>query len=212
MDALINIVVALPFASAGLFFLNKGMKRTSAFFVTSYWGNSKQKFKDSIMGNLYLSLGISFFVVAGFSAIGNLHWMILPTALCFGTLILPIGVLGLYWRKFQAEKLWDEHFPSGKLAHSNEPLEPTIQQKVDLSGVKTPRRMQLTAALSALLFFGATFYLLNQGEANISFWPGLLIKLFISFLLAFGAFMTIVSSDLSRRVQKLREGEPIDDD
>jgi hypothetical protein len=56
------------------------------------------------------------------------------------------------------------------------------------------------------------YALLSMIGWNGSILSGLLFRLFVSGLLAFGIFMTIGSAALSRRIQRMRDGELLDDD
>ena len=90
--------------------------------------------------------------------------------------------------------------------------EPTKQNKIDLSKIKIARRTAITAFLIALFVFFALYFLLYTIGWNGSAVSGLIFRLFVSGLTAFGIFMTITSASLSRRIQKLRDGEVLDDD
>jgi len=56
------------------------------------------------------------------------------------------------------------------------------------------------------------YFLLYTIGWNGSDLTGIIFGLFVSGLLALGIFMTIASASLSRRIQKMRDGEPLDDD
>lgn len=86
------------------------------------------------------------------------------------------------------------------------------QNKIDPSKLKISRRTMVTAFLIALLVFSGMYFVLFKIGWNGSVLSGLLFRLFVSGLLAFGIFMTIISTTLSRRLQNLRDGEPLDDD
>jgi pilus assembly protein TadC len=78
--------------------------------------------------------------------------------------------------------------------------------------VKVPRRVTISAAAIALLVFLVMLFLLSKVEWNGSYWAGILALFLFSGLSSFSVFMMIISTFLSRRIQKLQNGEPFDDD
>lgn len=209
---LINLVVALPFVASGVLLCAKGIKLMNRFFYNDYRGNSREKFKDSLTGNITFSLGLTLLLTSVATVTGVFGLWILPLSGCFTAFFLPIAVVGGYWQKFLAEKLWGGFIPTVRTMYGYDEQDSPPQRNVDFSKVKVPRRVIVTAAAIALFVFGSIFYLLNQTHWNIPFLVGILIQVVMSALVAFGTFMIIVSSDLSRRVQKLRMGEPLDDE
>jgi predicted membrane chloride channel (bestrophin family) len=212
-DLLLRIVIALPFGVGAVTFCVFGIKRFERFFFMDYQGNSNERFKDNLIGNLFIGLGVGCLLAAVFAyQEGKLSWSLLPLALCFGGLVIPVGVLGAYGRSYQANKLWGGLMPIVREKYGYAQPETANQHKIDPSKIKIPRRTMLTAFLLALLVFFGMYFLLAIIGWNGSVLSGILFRLFVSGLLAFGIFMTIGSASLSRRIQKMREGEPLDDE
>ena len=212
-NLLLRIIIAFPFGVGAVIFCTIGVKRVGRFFFMDYQGNSKERFKDNLVGNVFNGLGVGCLLSAFFAfQEGQWSWGLLPLSLCFGGLIIPIGVLGAYWRSYQANKLWDGFLPIVREKYGYAQPETTKQHRIDPSKVKLPRRTMITAFLIGLLVFFGMYFLLSTIGWNASEWTGLLFRLFVSGLLALGIFMTIASASLSRRIQRMRDGEPIDDD
>ena len=124
--------------------------------------------------------------------------------------MIPIGVLGAYWRSYLANKLWGGFMPIDREQYGYTQPHPAKEQKIDPSKIRLPRRVIITALSLALLVFFGLYLLLSRIGWNGSVWSGLIFRWFISGLTAFGIFMVITSAALSRRIQKLRNGEPLD--
>jgi len=212
-NLLARIIIAFPFGIGAVVFCIIGVKRIGRFFIMDYQGNSKERFKDNLVGNVFMGLGVGCLLSAFFAyQAGELSWSLVPLSLCFGGLTIPIGVLGAYWRSYQANKLWGGFKPIVREKYAYTQSEAPIQKKIDRSKVKIPRRTMITAFLLALLVFFGMYFLLSTVRWNGGVMSGLLFRLFVSGLTALGIFMTIVSTSLSRRIQKLRDGEPLDND
>jgi hypothetical protein len=212
-NLLSRIIIAFPFGIGAIVFCTIGVKRTGRFFLMDYQGNSKERFKDNLVGNVFNGLGIGCLLLAFFAfQEGELSWSLLPLSLCFGGLIIPIGVLGGYWRSYQMNKLWGGFMPMAREKYGYAQSQPATQFKLDPSKIKIPRRTIFTAFLIALLVFFGMYALLDTIGWNGSVLTGLLFRLFVSGLLAFGIFMTIASASLSRRIQRMKDGELLDDD
>jgi polyferredoxin len=212
-DLLSRIIIAFPFGVGAAVFCALGIKRTGRFFLMDYQGNSKERFRDNLVGNVFIGLGVGCLLSAYFAfQEGALSWSLLPLALCFGGLVIPIGVLGAYWRSYQANKLWGGFMPMVRERYGYAQSEAMKQHKIDPSKVKIPRRTMITAFLLAVLVFFGMYFLLTTIGWNGSVLSGLIFRLFVSGLTALGIFMTIASASLSRRIQKMRDGEPLDDD
>ena len=208
-----RIIIAFPLGIGAVAFFVVGMKRFSRFFMMDYQGNSKERFKDNLVGNVFMGLGVGCLISAIFAfQEGLLSWSLLPLSLCFGTFVIPIGVLGAYWRSYMTNKLWGGFMPIVREKYGYAQPEPAKQHKIDPSKIKIPRRTAITAFLIALLVFFGLYFLLYTIGWNGSVLSGLIFRLVISGMMAFGIFMTIASAALSRRIQKLRNGEPLDDD
>jgi hypothetical protein len=208
-----RIIITLPFAIGAIVFCTLAVKRYGHFFFIDYQGNAKARFKDNFVGNVFMGLGVGCLVSAFFAyQEGELNWSLLPLALCFGGLTIPIGILGAYWRSYQANKLWGGFLPIVREKYGYAQPQTVTQHKIDPSKVPIPRRTMIAAFLLALLAFFGMYFLLSTMGWNASEWPGLLFRLFVSGLLALGIFMTIASASLSRRIQRIRDGEPLDDD
>ena len=215
-DLVLRSMIAFPFGIAAVILWAVGVKRFEHFFFMDYQGNSKARFKDNVIGNLFIGLGVGCLLPAFFVfQEDKLSWSflsILPVSLCFAGIIVPIGVLGTYWRSYQVNKLWGGFLPMVRERYGYAQPEAAKQHKIDPSKIKLPRRTILTAFLLALLAFFAMYFLLSIIGWNGSALSGLVFRLFVSGLLAFGTFMTIGSASLSRRIQRMRDGEPLDDD
>ena len=208
-----RIISAFPFGIGAVVFCIMGTKRLGRFFMMDYQGNSKERFKDNLIGNAFIALGVSFLLPAMFVfQEGELSWNILSISLCIGALIIPIGVLGAYWRSYSANKLWGGFMPIVREQYGYAQPHPARQQKIDPSKIRLPRRVIITAFSVALLLFFGLYFLLNRTGWNGSVWSGLIFRLFVSGLTAIGIFITIASVALSRRIQKLRDGETLEDD
>jgi hypothetical protein len=208
-----RIIIAFPFVIGAISFFIIGTKRFGRFFMLDYQGNSKERFKDNLVGNVFIALGVGCLLAAIFSfQEGELSWSLLPLSLCFGVFILPIGILGAYWGSYMTNKLWGGFMPIVREKYGYAQPKPGKRPKIDPSKVKIPRRTTITAFLIALLVFFGLYFLLYKIGWNGSVLSGLIFRLFVSSLTAFGIFMTIASASLSRRIQKLRDGEPLDDD
>src|SRR5687767_9340065 len=138
-NLLTSIILALPFGIGAAEFCTIAVKRFGRFFIMDYQGNSKARFKDNLAGNVFMGLGIGCLISAFFVyQEGKLAWNLLPLLLCFGGFIIPIGILGNYWRSYQMHKLWGGFMPFVQ-AQSGYPQK-NPQNKIDPSKVKIPRR------------------------------------------------------------------------
>jgi hypothetical protein len=109
-DLLLRSMIAFPFGVAVVILWVVGIKRFERFFFMDYQGDSKARFKDNVIGHLFIGLGIGCLLPAFFVfQEDKLSWSflsILPVSLCLVGIIVPIGVLGAYWRSYQVNKLW----------------------------------------------------------------------------------------------------------
>lgn len=217
-DLFIRALFAIPFGLGAIILCIKGGKDYSRFLYKDYQGNSKERFKDNLYSNLYMGLGMSCLLIAimGFQiGISDIKALlgILPVALCMGAFIIPIGILGAYWRSYQLNTLWGGFMPSIRVRYGYAPPELPTQQKVNLSNVKLPPRVTITAAAVALLVFIGVIviYFLSHAKWNGPAWVGILVLILFASLSSFGVFMTIISASLSRRIQKMKNGETLDD-
>lgn len=136
---------------------------------------------------------------------------IIPVSICMGALIIPIGVLGAYWRSYQTNWLWGGFLPTVRTWYGYAQPESEKPKKIDPTKVRVPRRVTISAAVVSMAVFLGMMLLLHKTGWNGPAWTGFLIMFIFSGLLSFSVYMTIVSSALSRRIQKLQNGEPIDD-
>ncbi len=212
-----RIIVAFPIGIGAIAFFAISMKRIERFFMIDYQGNSKERFKDNLIGNVFIALSMGCLISVFFVFLaGTLSWGLILYSLIFGAFvgafILPIGVLGAYWRSYMSNKLWGGFMPIAREYYGYAQPEPAKINKIDPSKIKIPRRTIISAFLIALLVFFGLYYFLSTIGWNGSPLSGFMFRSFISGLFAFGIFMTIISVALSRRIQKLRNGEPLDDD
>jgi uncharacterized membrane protein YidH (DUF202 family) len=212
-DLLTRTIIVLPFGIGTVVFFFLGIKRFSRFFMMDYQGNTKERFKDNLVGNVFMGLGIGCLMAAIFAfQEGALSWDLLPVSLCFGGFIIPIGILGAYWRSYTSQKLWGGFMPIVREKYGYGQTEAAKQKKIDLSKLKLPRRTIITALLIALIVFFTLHFLLYTWGWNGREMSGIIFRLFVSGLTAFGIFMTIVSAALSRRIQRIRDGESLEND
>lgn len=214
---LFRMVFAIPFGIGAVFFFIKGIKRFDRFLFQDYFGSSKERFKDNLISNLYICLGAACIIITVMWIqidVQNIKplLLIIPTGLCVGAFVLPISVLGAYWRSYQMNKLWGGFMPTIRANHGYAQPESAKQQKIDPVKIKVPRRVTITAAATALLIFFGMLFLLSKVQWNGPAWVGILFPVLFSGLMAFSVFMIIISTSLSRRIQKLRNGDLLDDD
>ncbi len=208
-----RIIITFPLGIGGIAFIVVGMKRFNRFFMMDYQGNSKERFKDNLVGNVFMGLGIACFISAIFAFQEGLpSWTILPLSLCFGAFVIPIGILGAYWRSYMTNTFWGGFMPIVREKYGYTQPEPAKQARIDPSKIKIPRRTIFTAFLIAMLVFFGLYFLLYTIGWNGSVLAGLIFRLGVSGMMAFSIFMTIATASLSCRIQKLRNGEPLDDD
>jgi hypothetical protein len=209
-DIILKIIIATPFGISAIVFFIIGFKRIERFFMVDYQGNHKEKFKDNFFGNVYMVLGVTCFGLAIiFSQEGRLYWDFLLIPLCFGLFILPISILGAYWRSYMTNKLWGGFMPIVRKHYGYAQPDPSKQGKFDPLKIKIPRRRVIIAILAALFAFLCSFYLISLVGWNGNALSGTIFRLFLSGLVALSIFMTIISVSLSRRILKLRERETL---
>jgi len=212
-NLLSGIIISFAFGIGAVIFFILAVKRIGRFFMMDYQGNSKERFKDNLLGNIYMALGIACILPAFFSfQYGNLKWDILSVSLCFGAIILPIGILGAYWRSYTMNKLWGGFMPLVREQYGYAQPQSSVERKIDMSKIKLSRRTTITAALVALLGAVSIYFVLYISGWNGSPLSGIIFRIFVSGLLALGIFMRIGSVALSRKIQKLRDGEVLDED
>ena len=212
-DLTLRIIVTFPFAVGAMVFCVMAIKRYERFFFTDYQGNSKARFKDNLVANTLLGVGVGCLVSAFFEyQEGELSWGLLQVALLFGGLAIVIGVPGLYWRSYEANSLWGGLLPIVREQYGYAQSEAAKQPQIDPSKLKLPRRSILTGLSLALLVFFGVFFIISMLSQSGSLISSLLIKLLVSGGLALSTFITFASTALAHRVQKLRDGELLDDD
>jgi hypothetical protein len=200
-----------------LFLFLKGNEYLQRFFLMDYQGNSIAKFKDSLIGSVLISSAIfCILLVLIMILTENFSWDMffgsLPVFLCLAMLIIPISIASSYWRSYSTTKLWGGFLPIVRERQGYAQPELADKIKIDPARIKIPRKTLITAFIIAVFIFAGIFILFGFVEWSINVWLGIIIRIFVSGLTAFGIFMLIVSSSLSRRVQKLRDGETIDDE
>jgi hypothetical protein len=211
-ELLPGLTIAFPFGIGTIAFFLLGFKRLSHLASIEQHGNSKERFKDTLVSNIYfasgsicLLLGISLFQMK------EIKWGILPLLLCFGIAFIPIGVIGTYWRSYLTKKVFGGFMPVVRVNYGVGQPYPAEQRKIDPAKLKIPRRTTITAALVALFVSSAVYFVLYIIGWNGS--PSFeAFKLFMSGTMGVGIFMTILIAAVSRRLQKLRNGETLDDD
>ncbi len=217
LDLLTKIAISLPFGLGAILLFIKSLKFSNQFFFQDYTENKKERFRKNLLSNLYMAFSVACIMVAifvfQFDILNILSILIIiPVALCMGALIIPIGIIGSYWRSYQANKMWGGFLPTVRSFYGYSQNVSAKQNSIDPSKIKIPRRIIIVAGAIALFVFFGMLYIFSKVEWNGPDWTGTLALFLFSGIISFGIFMTIVSSSLSRRIEKLRKGEPTDDD
>lgn len=212
-DLLPNLIIAFPLVASAVVLFILGQKRMNRFFFFDYQGNSKERFKDNLISSIFHALVVACVVPVILLLSGEkINWGILPISLCLGALAIPIGILGAYWRSYQTNKLWGGFMPLVRAKYGYTNPQSIKQNKIDPSKIKLPRRIGIIAGLVAILVFCGTFVIFYQFFWKGSEISGIFIGVVLSAITGFGVFMTIVTAVLSQRIQKLRDGEILDDE
>lgn len=216
-DVLFKLVIGVPFGLGGVFLLIKGLKKANQFFFFDYQGNIKARFRDNLKSNLYLASGSVCLLMVIFAVSASVREAatvvaFLPIALCLGAFIIPIGVAGLYWRSYWTEKMYGGFMPTVRVAKGYDQPGVGSQPKMDLSKVKVPRKVIVSAATIALVIFLGLILLASNAQWNGPSWLGILLLFLLPGLFSFGIFMAITSTSLSRRIERMRNGELVDEE
>ncbi len=205
-NILSKIIIAFPFGIGAVVFIIFGIKRFERFFLMNYQENPKEKFKDNLIGNLYIALfAVCFIPLVSLFVEDKFVWGILPVSLWLGILILPIGIVGAYWQSYMRNKLWGGFIPTVRENYGYAQPESTIQRTIDISKIKIPRSTMLIAFSVALLFFlgfNLLLYLLGLDFSGLS---GIFYRWVIPGGMAYGIFVLITTAAMSRRIQKLKD-------
>jgi hypothetical protein len=189
-----------------------GSRRFERFFLMDYQRNSTAKFKDNLVGNVYFGIAVACLLTSiSVFQFGKIIWAILPLSLCIGGFIIPIGIIGTYWRVFMTNKLFGGFAPIYREKYGYSQTSSEGHKKPDISKIKIPRRVTMMAAIVALLVFCILFFILILMSWYGDFSLGIIIKLGMSGLVSFGVFIIIVSASLSHRIQQMRDGQSLDD-
>ena len=215
-ELLLKILIAFLFGIGTAVFFILGFKRLQHFYFIEYQGNSKEKFKDNLLANIYLYLGMAcLFPAILVLQSGQFKWGSLVLGLCISVFlipIIPVGVLGVYWKSYQTKKLFGGYIYLRQEQSVNAQSVPAKQSKIDLSKVKVTRRMVFKAAPIAFCVFMGVFLLTSWAGWRGSEWIGVIFRLGISGMMGFGTFMTILLVAFSRKIERLRDGKPLDDE
>jgi hypothetical protein len=212
-ELLPRIVIALPFGIGTIVFGISGYKRLERFFWFDYQGNFKKRFLDNLISNAFLVIAIVCFLMAFFALQEEkFDWNFLWGFLCIGIFILIIAIPGTYWKSYSYNKLLGGFMPfaRAKLGYPQSQPESLKTLKVNPSKIKVPRRVTFQAAaigLLAILLLNLGLYLIRWNDSNLI---GLLFRIAASAALGVGISMTILSKDLSRRIERIRDGEKLD--
>ena len=201
-----NAVVAIPFGLIALVCFGIGLKTLSQFFLKDYQGNQKKRFRDNLVSNLLFSAGGGCLLVVTFS-VSTLESLlsVLPCAFGMSIIILPIGILGAYWRSYTTNKLFGGFMPIVRQQHGF--ASPNSEsQSIHRSAWKPSRNTILIAAITGLLSFCAVFF----GLSLLLRWNGseftwFLFRVGLGVLAGFGTFMTVGAIALSLHIQRARE-------
>jgi hypothetical protein len=212
-EFLSKILIALPFVIGAVIFFILGMRRIQLFFLADYQGNFKKRLIDDLFANFLFALGTAC-IMPIFNSIesGKINWDLFWFILCLAILIIPFSVIGSYWQSYSSNKLWGGFTPfvRAKMGFSQSQPESLKTLKVNLSKIKVPRRVTFQAAaigLLAILLLNLGLYLIRWNDSNLI---GLLFRIAASAALGVGISMTILSKDLSRRIERIRDGEKLD--
>jgi len=211
-DLLPKVLLSVPFGVGAAVLFIMAVRRFGRFFMMDYQGNSKARFKDNLVGHVYMTLGIGciMFVVSALTEVG-LSWGLLSVLVLIGVFVIPIGVAGGYWQSYWSNRLWGGLMPIARAKSGYGQLEPAKRLMTDLSNIRLSLRTTITALLAALLVFFGLYFALYGVNWNGTALSGLMFRMFISGLGALGVFMTICSAALSSRIQRMRDGEPPED-
>jgi hypothetical protein len=206
-------ITAFPFGIGVLVLGILYYKRSKRFFFKKYQGNSMARFMDILIGNVFFGLALGCLITVMFIfQESEFIWQNVPYYFLVGAFIIPIGIVGAYWRSFITNKMWGGFMPMARAMHGQSQVQSAQQIQIDSTKVKLPRRTRITAIVIALIVFTGMYLLLSSISWNINQAARVIIKLLMSGLLAFGTYMLIVTTSISRRIQRLKEGETIDDE
>jgi len=216
-DMFLRILFFVPFGLISGFLFVQGIKRSNRFQFHNYQGKNKEKFRDNLMSSLYLALALVSLLSAIFGFLTGIHDIAtfvatLPIALCIGAFIFPMMVLRSYWQSYWMNKMYGGFMPTIRAIHGYDQPDMTNQIKVDLSKVKVSRKVIVSAATIALVFFFGMAFLFPGVQGSDPAWLGILYSVFLSALGSFAIFMMIILISLSRKNQRMKNGEPEDEE
>ena len=108
--------------------------------------------------------------------------------------------------------MWGGFLPTIRAIQGYDKPETINPQQVDLSKVKLPKRVIFSAAAVALVVFFGLILLFSGQKWNGPTWLGILLLISMPGLFSFGVFMTITTTSLSRRIERMRNGEVVDEE
>jgi hypothetical protein len=209
----LKTLVSLPFVIGGIGCFLVGVSMSNHFEYNDYQGDSKRKFRDILVGNIFLAGSLMFFFVAMIAyAESGYHWSSLKWTICVLPLVLPIMIVSSFIRIYTTKQLWGGFLPTIRERYGYSQPAPAGQVKIDPAKLKLPRRIMVNAILCAILGFIAGFLLLGLLPWKWNEWGENLMRIFMSGLLAFTILMSMISAAWSRRIQRLRDGKSLEDD
>lgn len=217
LDFFPKLLIAILLGIGGGFSFVKGIKGYTRFLYFDYEGHPKERLKNNLLSNFYICCGsgcllglfMGFqFRDSGIKEIVNL----LPFTFCIAAFVFPIAVLGSYWHSYQMNKMWGGFMPTLREKYGYAQPVDHKEHKIDPSKVKVSRKTTIIALAFALLVFFGMVFILSKVQWNGPVWIGILVLIVTPGLAAFSVFMTIVSTALSRKIQKLRDEDPFVDD
>ena len=217
LDFLPKLLIAILLGIGGVFSFVKGIIGYSRYFYNDYEGHPKERFKENLRSNFYVCCGMGCFLGlmvgfqirdAGIKEIVRL----LPFTFCISAFVFPIAVLGSYWQSYVTNKMWGGFMPTLREKYGYAQPITNKEPKIDPSKVKVSRKTTIIALTVGLVVFFGMMFISSKVEWNGPVWLGIAILILIPGIAAFGVFMTIISTALSRKIQKLRDDDPFDDD
>jgi len=217
LDFLPKLMIVILLGIGGIFLIVKGIKGYARFFYSDYEGHPKERFKENLRSNFYVCCGsgcllgllMGFLIPdAGIKEIVRL----LPFTFCISAFVFPIAVLGSYWQSYVTNKMWGGFMPTLREKYGYAQPVDHKEHKIDPSKVKVSRKTTIIALAFALVVFFGIVFILSKVQWNGPVWIGILVLILMSGIAAFGVFMTIISTALSRKIQKLRDEDPFVDD
>lgn len=216
-NLLLWLVLGVPLGIGGVLLFVKGMKKTNRFFYHDYGESKSEQFKDVLLSSVYLFCGVCCLAVVGLAFIVGAedvgrYLFFIPAFILFGAFVIPVSILGSYWQLYLTKKMWGGFLPTIRAIQGYDQPETNNPQQVDLSKVKLPKRVIHSAVAIALVVFFGLILLVSNAQWDGPSWLGILLLILLPGLFSFGIFMAITTTSLSRRIERMRNGELVDEE